>query len=78
VETLGDSQVEIENNDLYIKDRHFTGTCGLWELLTKKSIDFSKITSDRKVYKQILILTNGHLQNNEPYNQIKSNSGKKI
>jgi hypothetical protein len=75
---IGDSEVEIENNDLYIKDNHFTGTRGLWELLTKKSIDFSKITSsDRKVYKQILILTNGHLQNNEPYNQIKSNRGKK-
>jgi hypothetical protein len=75
---IGDSQIEIQDNDLYIKDKHFTGTRGLWELLTKKAVDLTRVTSsDKKIYKQILILTNAHLQNNEPYNQIKSNRGKK-
>jgi hypothetical protein len=68
---IGHSQVEIENNDLNIKDKYFNGTRGLWELLTKKSVDLSKVTSlDKHVYKQILFLTNAHLQNNESFNQI--------
>jgi hypothetical protein len=75
---IGHSQVEIQNNDLYIEDKYFKGTRGLWELLTKKSVDLSKVTSlDKQVYKQILVLTNAHLKNNEPFNQIKANRGKK-
>jgi hypothetical protein len=75
---IGDSQIEIQKDDLYIKDRHFKGTRGLWELLTKKSVDHSKITSsDKHDYKQILVLTNGHLRNNGPLNRIKSSRSKK-
>jgi hypothetical protein len=75
---IGDSQTEIQKDDLYVKNRYFKGTRGLWEQLTKKSVDHSKITtSDKHIYKQILVLTNGHLQNNEASNQIKSNRSKK-
>jgi hypothetical protein len=74
----GDSQVEIQNKDVYVKDKYFTGTRGPRELLTKKSVDLSKVTSsDKKIYKQIIVLINAYLQNNEPFNQIKSNRCKK-
>jgi hypothetical protein len=34
---IGNSDVTVdENSDLYIKNKHFIGTPGLWELLTRK------------------------------------------
>jgi hypothetical protein len=55
------------NSDLYIKDRHFIGTPGLWELLTRK-IENKKLVKKDDVmqYKSILNLTNAHLKGFKP------------
>jgi hypothetical protein len=67
---IGNSVVEIDNNsDIFIQNKSFTGTKGLYELLTHKKINRSLINSDDlKTNKQILQITNGHLENNEPSN----------
>jgi hypothetical protein len=53
---IGDSKVIInEDSDLTIKGRHFEGTQGLWELLTRNAADSKVITEgDLKTYKSIL------------------------
>jgi hypothetical protein len=61
---IGDSKVIInEDSDLIIQGRHFEGTQGLWELLTRNAVDSKVITEgDLKTYKSILELTNAHLE----------------
>ena len=55
------------NSDLYIRDTHFKGTLGLWELLTQKRADNRLVSEDDlKQYKSILDLTNAHLEGYEP------------
>jgi hypothetical protein len=77
---IGNSVVEIDNNsNIVIQNKTFTGTKGLYELLTRKKVNRSIITSDDlKTYKQILQITNGHLENNEPSNVIKTTRGTKF
>jgi hypothetical protein len=54
------------NSDLYIKDKHFKGTLGLWELLTRKSVNEKLVNQDDlKQYKNILNLTSAHLERYE-------------
>jgi hypothetical protein len=37
---MGNSDVTVDtSSDLYIKDKQFKGTRGLWELLTRKRVD---------------------------------------
>ena len=49
-------------SDITIKGKEFRGKTGLWELLTRKTVDRKKITTDDlKKYKEILELTNAHL-----------------
>jgi hypothetical protein len=56
-----------ENSDLYIKNKHFIGAPGLWELLTRKSINKKLVNKDDlKQYKSILNLTSAHLEGYEP------------
>jgi len=55
------------NSDLYIEDKHFKGTRGLWELLTRKEVDKRLVSEDDlKQYKIILDLTIAHVQGYEP------------
>jgi hypothetical protein len=44
---IGNSNVSVDKDgDLYIKEQHFRGTSGLWELLTRKRINKEKVTND--------------------------------
>jgi hypothetical protein len=55
------------NSDLYIEDTHFRGTRGLWELLTRKSVNKKHVNEDGlKHYKNILNLTSAHMEGYEP------------
>jgi len=55
------------NSDLYIRDTHFKGTLGLWELLTQKRADNRLVSEDDlKQYKNILDLSSAHLEVYEP------------
>jgi precorrin-4 methylase len=55
------------NSDLYLKNKHFIGTPGLWELLTIKSVNKKLvIKGDLKQYKSILNLTSALLEGYEP------------
>jgi hypothetical protein len=65
---MGNSDVTVETNgDLYIRDKHFKGTRGLWELLTRKRVDNRLVSEDDLTqYKSILDLTSAHLEGYEP------------
>jgi hypothetical protein len=65
---ISKSDVTVDtNSDLYIKNEHFRGTLGLWELLTRKRIDTRLVDKkDLKQYKYILNLTSAHLEGYEP------------
>jgi hypothetical protein len=55
------------NSDLYIKDKHFRGTRGLWELLTRKNVNSKLIDANDMIqYKSIMNLTSAHLEGYEP------------
>jgi len=65
---MGDSTVLVDtDSDITIKGKEFRGTTGLWELLTRKTLDRRKITTDDlKKYKKILELTNADLTDYRP------------
>jgi hypothetical protein len=65
---IGNSIVTIDSgSDLYIKDKRFKGTGGLWELLTRKTVDNRLITKEALMqYKNILELTSAHLEGYDP------------
>jgi hypothetical protein len=60
---IGDSPLTVDSDsDVTIKGKHFSGTQGLWELLTRRKVQWDIITTDDlKAYKKILLLTDGHL-----------------
>ena len=44
---IGDSTLYVDDAcDISLKGRHFKGTSGLWELLTRKNVDRGFITAD--------------------------------
>jgi hypothetical protein len=61
---IGVSNVTIdEASDIYVNDRRFRGTKGLWELLIRKKPNLDLITAqDYEKYKSILLMTSGHLE----------------
>jgi len=65
---MGNTDVTVDTNtDLHIRDKHFKGTRGLWELLTRKSVDNRLVSKDDlKQYKGILDLTSAYLEGYEP------------
>jgi len=65
---IGDSVWTADDtSDISINWRHFKGTRGLWELLTRKKVPRGVVTEDDlQRYKTILQLTNAHLQGYEP------------
>jgi hypothetical protein len=76
---IGNSNVSVDKHgDLYIKGQHFRGTSGLWELLTRKQINKEKVTTnDLKKYRSILQMAHGHLEGNEPGDNIQISRGPK-
>lgn len=61
---LGNSKVVIVGNDLVIQGEKYTGTPGLWELLTLKTpSDYTD--KDLAIYSTLVRITNAHKQNYE-------------
>jgi len=60
---IDDSTVHVDSDsDITIKGKELRMTTGLWELLTRKTVDRKQITTDDlKKYKKKLELTNAHL-----------------
>jgi hypothetical protein len=77
---IGDSKITVGNQgDIDIRGKHFKGTRGLWELLTRKNVDRKLVTpDDLKNYKIILQLTNAHLEGYEPGGNIQITRGSKF
>lgn len=74
--SIGNAEINFKDNDIIIKNKTFTGTQGLYELLFKK--DPIKYTNkDLKAYKTILELTNAHKRGFDRNNQIAGNKSKK-
>ena len=65
---IGNSDVTVDKySDFYIRNKHFKGTRGLWELLTRKNVNTDIVTeSDLRQYKRSLNLTSAHLEVYEP------------
>ena len=60
---IGNLPIRIDGNDLVVDGRRYTGSEGLWSLLTKKNpINYSQ--GDLQNYKQILLDTDALYQNN--------------
>jgi hypothetical protein len=76
---VGDSNVSIDHaSDIYVKNRRFKGTEGLWELLTRKNPNLEIVAEDDyKNYKSILLMTNGHLEHYRPDGNIQISRGNK-
>lgn len=74
---IGDSEVKIEGNDIIFKDTKYTGTKGLWELMTLK--DPSLFTDhDMEMYESIILKSYAYMQNNDKNTKrIKSSAGNK-
>ena len=77
---IGDTQVsEDKDSDITVKGKHFKGTQGLWQLLTRRKVQRDKLTTDDlRAYKKILLLTNGHLTGYVPDGNIHISSGTKF
>ena len=70
---MGNERVQINGNNLIIKQRQYIGTEGLWKLLTLKNPgDVSK--NDYDHYEQIMLQTKAFLKDD---GTVKSNKGKK-
>ena len=76
---IGNSTVTIdEDSNIYLKDKQFKGTEGLWELLTRKKPNLAAVTTkDYRKYKSILQMTNAHLEQYEPGGNIHVSRGVK-
>lgn len=76
---IGDSEVKIEDNDIIVKDKIYSGTKGLWELLTSKEPDDYEYTAeDFDNYADIILSTNAYMQNyDKSSKRIRSSSGYK-
>jgi hypothetical protein len=67
-----------KDGDLNINGKQFTGTSGLWELLTRKRINRDKVTAkDLKTYKSTLEMTHPHLEGYKPGGNIQISRGPK-
>jgi hypothetical protein len=61
---IGDQIVSVDpQSNIHIVNATFPGTKGLWELLTRKKVNKKLITADDlQRYKEILEVTNAHLE----------------
>jgi hypothetical protein len=61
---------------MFVDDRKYQATQGLWELLTKSKPNKNAVTfQDKQAYKQILLQSNAHRVNYSPAGKIKANKG---
>ena len=73
---IGDSEVTISGDDIIIGETEFTGTPGLWELITSKNPDSGIYnTDDLDNYETILLNTNAIV--NPQTGRVKSSSSNK-
>jgi hypothetical protein len=71
-----DGNIHVGEPDTAIK---FKATKGLWELLTRKKVDKDLVTEDDlQKYKNILELSNAHLERYEPGANIQISKGAKF
>ena len=64
---IGNTPVEINNNNIKVADKEYQGTPGLWELLVMDKPDQEIISSeDHRNYSEILIKTSAIRQKNDP------------
>jgi hypothetical protein len=66
--SIGNSTVTIDgDSNIYLRDKEFKGTEGLWELLTRKKTNLAAVTTkELRKYKSILQMTDAHLEQYEP------------
>lgn len=75
---IGNSVIQITDDNIYIDDEEFKGSPGVFELLFMKHPDKSVYNDqDLETYKKILQATNAHKQNYDEKHQVMSNRGKK-
>ena len=68
-----------DTNDISINGRHFKGTRGLLELLTRKNVTRGVVEADDlKLCKTISHLTNAHLQGYEAGGNVQTSRGPKF
>ena len=74
---ISNSIVDIDpQSNVYVQGKMYEGTPGLFELLTRKKVNHSLIsTKDLKNYRQILNATNAHRENHDPLGVIKTTRG---
>jgi len=77
---IGNSLIEIgENSEIYIDGKTYAGTPGLYELITRKKVNKSLITTrDLKNYRRILESSSAHKKHNNPRGPIKTTRGVKF
>jgi len=77
---IGNSTVEIDpQSNVYVQGKMYEGTPGLFELLTRKKVNHSLVsTNDLKNYRHILNVTNAHRENHDPSGVIKTTRGVKF
>ncbi|XP_053597686.1 uncharacterized protein LOC128668550 [Microplitis demolitor] len=64
---IGDSEITFDDNEIRIKNKNYSVTPGLLELLFEKSPDDSKVTqNDKNKYLEIIKMTNTHRKNYKP------------
>ena len=66
---IGSKEVNIEDNNIKVDDIIFEGTPGFWELVTSKDPSPENYTEeDLEKYRQLVLLTNTAVRNNNPKN----------
>jgi len=74
------SLIEIdENSDIYVHGKSYAGTPGLYELISRKKVSKSLITTrDLKNYRRILVASSVHKNHNNSKGSIKTTRGVKF
>ena len=77
---IGKSLIEIgENSEIFVDGKTYTGTPGLYELITRKKVSKSLITiRDLKNYRRILEVSSAHRKHNNHKGPIKTKGGEKF
>lgn len=74
---LGNLPITVEDNNIKLDDETFTGSEGLWELLTLKEPK-SYNQDDLSAYEHLIIKSSSHRQRNDPNNpNFKASNGNK-
>lgn len=73
---IGDTIININHNDIFVKDKWYEGTRGLYELLFKKHpLNFTN--EDKISYIDIILKTNAHRKGYHAFGQLNGNVSKK-